>query len=85
MPFLQALEAEGLKKELEGTQTSAAQVQAELSVQLEAQQSLSQDAQQQVEALRHEVEILQVRHMHMTSMHDLLQANRQMWVSWISP
>ena len=72
--IMQALEAEGLKKELEGTQATAAQVQAEYSVQLEAQHSLSQDAQHQVEALRREVELLQVRHMHLTSLHDLLQS-----------
>lgn len=74
MPIMQALEAEGLKKELEGTQATAAHVQAESSVQLEAQQSLSQDAQQQIEALCQEVEILQVRHMHLTSLQNLLQS-----------
>lgn len=56
---MQALEAEALRKELEGAKAAAAQA-ANLKEQLEVQQSLAQDAQQQVQALRHELDTLQV-------------------------
>lgn len=59
--MMQALEAEGLKKELSRAEAAAAQVQADLSAQLDAQRSLSEDAQQQLQALRHEVDTLQVQ------------------------
>ncbi len=56
---MQALEAEGLRKDVEGAR-AAAEAEAELKKQLEVQQSLAQDAQQQVQALRHELNALQV-------------------------
>ena len=59
--MMQALEAEGLKKELSRAEAAAAQVQADLSAQLDAQRSLSEDAQQQLQALRHKVDTLQVQ------------------------
>ena len=59
--MMQALEAEGLKKELSRAEAAAAQVQADLSAQLDAQRSLAGDAQQQLQALRHEVDTLQVQ------------------------
>ena len=57
----QALEAEGLKKELSRAEAAAAQVQADLSAELDAQRRLSEDAQQQLQALRHKVDTLQVQ------------------------
>lgn len=57
----QALEAEGLKKQLSRAEAAAAQVQADLSAELDAQRSLSEDAQQQLQALRHKVDTLQVQ------------------------
>ena len=57
---MQALEAEALRKELEGAKAAAAQMEGDLKEQLRVQQRLTQDAQQQVQALRHELDTLQV-------------------------
>ena len=60
---MQALETEALRKELEGARAAAAQLEADLKKELEVQQRLTEDAQQQVQALRHELDILQVYHL----------------------
>lgn len=60
MDDVQAVEAEGLRKELKSAEASAAQTQADLAAELESQRALSEDAQHQIQALRHEVASLQV-------------------------
>ena len=57
---MQALQAEGLKKELQEAHAGAAQVQADLSAQLHSQRMLSEDVKQQCMAARHELTALQV-------------------------
>lgn len=58
---MQALQAEGLKKELQEAQAAAAEVQADLSAQLHSQHMLTEDVKQQCVAARHELTPLQVK------------------------
>ena len=58
---MQALQAEGLKKELQEAQAAAAEVQADLSAQLHSQRVLTEDVKQQCEAARHELTAVQVK------------------------
>ena len=58
---MQALQAEGLKKELQEAQAAAAEVQADLSAQLHSQRVLTEDVKQQCIAARHELTALQVK------------------------
>ena len=58
---VQALQAEGLKKELQEAQAAAAEVQADLSAQLHSQRMLTEDVKQQCIAAQHELTALQVK------------------------
>ena len=57
---MQALEAEGLKKELQEAQAAAAKVQADLSAQLNSQSMLSKSLKEQCTAAQLELTALQV-------------------------
>ena len=57
---MQALQAEGLKKELQEAQAAAAEVQADISAQLHSQCMLTEDVKQQCIAAQHELKALQV-------------------------